>query len=218
MRTPLLLALIPSLLLAAGCGARNADPAAEPIRTAVQVEEGPRSDRLPGTPSGEAIENPQYRSWAAFKPGTTVARRSTTEAAGEEGKTVTTTTDTLLEVTDTLVKIRTRTHSRRYDGFEAENPPDEYTIARLIPLPPGVSKVNFGKPARGGEEGEETVAVAGKEYRTRWHTGKDRNEAGEVEVRVWSSNEVPGGLVKSVTRIPAIGKTTTIELVEVRTP
>jgi hypothetical protein len=29
---------------------------------------------------------------------------------------------------------------------------------------------------------------------------------------------VPGGLVKSVTRTPGVGKTTTIELVEVKTP
>jgi hypothetical protein len=218
MRTPAYLALIPGLLLAAGCDSRKADPAAQATRLADGTGDRTGSDRPAVTFSGETVENPQYRSWAAFKPGTTVTRRTTTEATGGEGKTLTTTTDTLLEVTDAFVKIRTQSHSRRYDGYETRNPPDEYKLARLIPLPPGVSKEQFGKPAGGGEQGEETVTVAGKEYRTRWHKGKDRNEAGEVEVRVWSSDEVPGGLVKSVTRIPAIGKTTTIELVEVKAP
>ena len=67
-----------------------------------------------------------------------------------------------------------------------------------------MSKADFDKPAGMLGQGEETVKVGEKEYRARWQEGKGHNEAGEVFTKVWSCSDVPGGLVKSITRIPVL--------------
>ena len=87
-----------------------------------------------------------------------------------------------------------------------------------MPLPPGVKKEDFGKPAPGAEHGEETMTVGGKAYKTTWYKGKDRNEGGEVTTQVWSSPDVPGALVRSHSRTAGVNKITVIELVEVKVP
>ena len=43
-------------------------------------------------------------------------------------------------------------------------------------------------------------------------------EVGETYTRTWFSDEVPQKVLKSVTRVPAGGLTTTLELTEIRTP
>ena len=67
-------------------------------------------------------------------------------------------------------------------------------------------------------DGTETITVRGKQYSTRWYKAKGRVEAGETDTQTWYCDDVPGGLVRSVHRIPAIKKTVTTELVEVRRP
>jgi hypothetical protein len=182
---------------------------------AIGCDVGQPSGRAPEpeVPAGPRVEidNPQYQSWASFPKGTVVVHRSVTQTDGTEGATVTTTTYTLVDLTPEQAVVELQTATRRYDGLETKNQPVRYTHPKRFPLPPGT------KSAEPVEQGEETIRVAGIEYRTRWHTAKDRNEAGEVLTRIWSSAGVPGGLVKSLTRTAAIGKTTTTELVEVRT-
>lgn len=189
MRTTLLL-----LLLATGCN--RATPAPEPVAPA------------PPTPT-ETIPNPQYASWAKFKPGTRVVVRSTTSTDGHDGKTSTTTTTTLLEVTPNDVAVETQTSSRRYDGHEENNPPSVHRLQKELAVPVGTSAKKLA------DTGEETITVAGKPYLAAWHKGKDRNEAGEVFVQTWTSDAVPGRFLKSVSRTPAVGKSTVIEVVDV---
>lgn len=167
-------------------------------------------------PPRDQVVNPQYRTWAAFSVGTIVTLRSITETTGSSSVTTTTTTYKLQERTDDLVMIEMQTNTKRHDGAEIVTPPEKFRHPKLITLAPGVSKEEFGKPPKSAAHGEETLTIGGKTYQTRWHTGKDRSEGGEVTVKVWSCDDVPGGLVKSVTETPGVGKTTTIELVEVR--
>jgi hypothetical protein len=166
----------------------------------------------------EKIENPQYKSWAGFKPGTTVVHRTVTKATGNDGETVTTSTYKLVELTADKAIVEVQNSTRRYDGHEVNNPPEKFTHRKDLLLPPGVKTEGAGKPAGVTAEGEQTVRVGGKEYKAKWYKGKDRNEAGEMLTQVWSCPDVPGGLVRSVTDTPAIGKTTTTELVEIRAP
>jgi hypothetical protein len=207
MRTPGLVLVLSALTAAAGCG--RGKPAAD--------DPPPAEPAPPPAPPREQVENPLYRSWAAFKKGTSVVHKSVTAADGNEAVTTTTTTCTLLDRTDDHVVVEMRAKTRRYDGVETDNPPERLTNPRRIGLPPGMTRADFEKAAGAGPA-EETLKLGGKEYRTRRRTSKDRNEAGEVFVDTWTSDAVPGGLVRSVTRTPAIGKTTTQELVEVRTP
>jgi hypothetical protein len=78
-----------------------------------------------------------------------------------------------------------------------------------------MSQSRFGQPPAFAETGEEAIETGGRTFKTRWHKSKASNEAGEVFVTTWTSDEVPGGLVKSITRTPGIGKTTTTVLVQV---
>jgi hypothetical protein len=190
------------LVLMAGCG--DGRPAVQPVSTAPAAQEstGPR----------ESIDNPQYRDWANVPKGTTVVHRSVTRIEGNDGETVTTTTYSLLELTPEQAVVEMQTATRRYDGLETKNTPGKFTYPKRLLLPPGT------KPAEAKDHGAETVLIGGKEYRTKWYRSMDRNEAGEVFTQVWSAPEVPGGLVKSMMRTPAIGKTTTTELVEIRKP
>src|SRR5262245_18307148 len=190
---------------------------------AVAIPKDGDDDREPADPSAaggdrEKIENPQYTSWAGFKPGTTVVHRTVTKATGTDGETVTTSRYKLVELTADKAIVEVQNSTRRYDGHEANNPPEKFTHRKYLLLPPGVRKDGVGKPAGVTAEGEETVRVGEKEYKAKWYRGNDRNEAGEMLTQVWSCPDVPGGLVRSVTDTPAIGKTTTTELVEVRVP
>ena len=122
---------------------------------------------------------------------------------------MTTTSSTLVGVTPDAVAVETQTKSRRYDGHEEDNPPSVHRLPKELPVPPGAGK----KPP--AEAGEDTITVNGKAYRAAWLKGKDRNEAGEVFVQTWTADAVPGRLVKSVSRTPAVGKTTTIEVIDI---
>ncbi len=170
----------------------------------------------PPAPPREQVVNPQYQSWSAHPIGATITHRSITETAGTASVTTTTTTYKLLERTEDLVVIEMQANTKRHDGAEIATPTEKFRHPKLITLAPGVSKEDFGKPAKSAQHGEETLTIGGKAYKTRWHTGKDRSEGGEVTVKVWSCEDVPGGLVKSITETPGVGKKTTIELVEVR--
>jgi len=211
-----------AVLLASGCGSGKTAAPIPSVRPdspdeRSELEKEPDSGRLP-TAAREQVENPQYGSWAGFRPGTMAVLRSVTETAGNPAVTMTTKTYRLSEVTPNYAVVDVTVRTKRYDGAEIDNPPERFTFPRLMPLPPGVTKANFGKPVGALAGGEESVMAGGKVYPAMWHEGKDRNEAGEVFVKVWMSATVPGRLVKSVSRIPAIGKTTTTELVEVRLP
>src|SRR5262245_2457645 len=210
------------VLLACGCGADKAPPPVQVVlptggdeRAAFEKEQ--ESERSP-TAAREQVENPQYASWAAFKPGTKVVLRSVTATAGNPAVTTTTKTYRLVELTAEHAVVDVAVRTKRYDGAAFDNPPEKFTFPRLMPLPPGVAKADFGKPVGAQARGEESVTIGDKSYAATWHEGKDRNEAGEVFVKVWTSTAAPGGLIRSVTRIPAVGKTTTIELVEVVLP
>lgn len=193
-------------LLAVGCGG------ATPARPAVVVAEAE-----PSAPR-EQVENPMYATWARFAPGTTLRQRAVTKSETEPGESVTVTTYRLIDRTEDRVTVEMKTTTTRYDGHVTDNPPQPYTYPKLVGLPPGVTKEEFGKPSIRGEHGEETLTVAGRKLHTRWQKTTDRNEAGEVLVTTWTSAEVPTGLVRSESRTPGVGKRTTIELVELTTP
>lgn len=207
MRTRVFVALLLLFPCACGCARKVSPGEAPPV-------EGPAA----AGPQRETVENPLYTSWAGFAKGTSVRHKSVTETEGNGPVTTTTTTYTLVERTDDRVVVEMKAFTRQYDGTDIDNPPERLTNPKRVSLPPGTARADFGNPAGVTDRGEETITAGGKEYRTKWYKGKDRSEAGEVLVQVWTSDEVPGGLVRSVTRTPAIGKKTTVEAVEVKAP
>jgi len=163
------------------------------------------------TASAEEVEHPIYRSWARHPIGTAVTLRSVTRSA--EHTIVTTKTSTLVKLTDVGAEIEVRTVSDG-TGTLVEAPLQTYTQRKMFPLFPGMTKDDIGKPPKSSKNGEETLEMAGRTIKTQWFDSTGETEAGKSFTRTWMSDDVPGKLVKAVTRVPSAKNTTTVELVE----
>jgi hypothetical protein len=213
-----LLSVSPYLL---GCGASSHARS----KLAVADTEKEEKDELendtppagePGGGAGTKIESPLYTSWSRFPVGSTATFREVTAAGTNQ--TVTTITYKLLELTKSQVVVEFTAFTKHYDGHETSNPPEKLTNPRLVSLPPGKTKLEFGKPEGLLDEGEETLQALGKEYKTKSYYAKGRTDGGDTFTRTWTSDEVPGGLLKSVYKVPARGSTSTLELIAIKTP
>ncbi len=208
MRSAVLLALL--ALLASGCGSKSGIPA-----RAADARASKPDDRPTPIPGGETFESPVYKMWAKFPAGTTVTRRTTTENEDSPLKTVTSIVYMLKEKTDDSVVVEFVATTTHPDGRVERNPPQENKTRRTFSLPPGIKRDTEKKNQ---ESGEETFKVAGREFKTKWYKSKDFTEAGELVSQTWSSEDMPGGLVKSVSKVPAKRATITVEVTEVRIP
>lgn len=169
----------------------------------------------PATLWAEEVESPTYQSWARHKPGTMIRLRSVTEANASSVETITTVK--LLEVTPRAAVVEQTIRSNA-TGQLVESPPETVSHRRMFPLLPGVKREQIGKPTGVLAQGEESVTIAGKTYKAVWYDSKSQTEAGPAQTRTWMSDEVPGKVLRSVTRVAAAGKTVTLELIEFQTP
>jgi hypothetical protein len=81
-----------------------------------------------------------------------------------------------------------------------------------------VKAEEIGKPANAVAQGKETLTIGGREYAATWYESKGTTEAGESIARTWISDEAPGRVLKSTTRVPKVEKEIVEELVEVKRP
>ena len=160
---------------------------------------------------GETVESPIYKSWARARVGTVVTVKSVTVMKGStiEG----TMRYKLVALGPDKATVEMTVSSRG-----VENPPQTLEYRRDFPLFPGMKKEDIGKPVGATESGLESMTLAGTEYKTQWYVTKGRTEAGESIARTWTAEEVPGMLLKSVIKVPAADKTTTLEVVEIKVP
>jgi len=206
-----LLAAIGCCLLLAGCGMSDPRGVVEP-----QKNEGEEKNLADLLPKGELVEHPTYRQWKAFPVGTTVTQKTTTDSEQTPGMTVTVQVTLLKQKTDDFLVLESQSTTTYADGRINKQPAFESKIPREIRLPEGMSGENFGKPK--DKLIEEEVEAAGKKYRARKSESRGNTDAGALFQTVWSSDEMPGGLVKSVSKVPAVQETTTIEIIEVKIP
>ena len=163
----------------------------------------------------EDVESPIAKSWAGREVGTSITLRSVTESKGRQVST--TTVDRLVSVDDAKV-ILERSTTVEADGQTTELESTSLEYRRKFPLLPGVKPEEIGRPKGVVASGQETIEVAGEEYEADWYETEGTTEAGPSTTRSWISDEVPGKLLKSVTKVPAADKTTTITLIEIGTP
>jgi hypothetical protein len=165
--------------------------------------------------TAEEVEHPTYKSWARHPIGTSVTVRTVT--ACPTSTITTTTTTTLLELGEKKAVLGTRRVSDA-TGTLVEGRPEKQDQARMFPLFPGVKKEDIGKPYKAIAQGEETLSLAGREIKTFWYDTKGRGDAGEMSTRTWLSDDVPGRVVRAVTKIPKAETTVTVELTELKAP
>lgn len=142
------------------------------------------------------IDNPMYKNWSAFKVGTWVKSTSVTEASGM--KTEMETTSKLVELTAAKAVVEV-TMSMTMMGNKTDMPARKDEIPAKIPDATATAEK---KPDV--KEGNEDLDVGGKKVKTKWI---ETNVSG-TKSKVWTSNDVPGTLVKMDSETPGQSKTT----------
>ncbi|QEL20343.1 hypothetical protein [Limnoglobus roseus] len=166
----------------------------------------------------EPFENPTYKQWAAFKPGATATVK--TESEFNNMKSEVTIISKLVEVGKDKLVLETTTVSK-FNGMEFKQPPTKQDVLKTIDLPKTPATGDKPKdksedPKGKTEEGTETLKVGGQDVKTKWVKYKNKTTDGEVESQTWMSDEVPGQIVKSVTKTATVK--TTMELTEFKKP
>lgn len=204
MRVSFAVVCAAALAALAGCGK---PPAPVPAP-------GPSDEPAP-IPGGEQFESPVYKLWAKFPVGSRVVQKSTTENEDNKTeKTVTTITYALKQKTDEFIVVESQATTVHYTGRVETNPSAEAKTKKFFTLPPGVKRPEPKK----AEEGEDELKVAGKGYKAKWTKEKSYTEAGDLFAQTWTSDDIPGGLLKSVSKVPSKKATITVEVTEVTIP
>lgn len=170
---------------------------------------------VPSLAKAQMADHPIYLSWARCEPGTTLKIR--TETRSELGTIESTSVYKLVGKTDDQVDVEVVVTSEQ-SGEQSVSQPQVFNYKRKFPLLPGVKAEDLGKPRNAIDQGKEVIEAAGQQFETVWYDSKSQTEAGEAITRTWMSEEMPGRLVKAVTRVPAVNKVTTIEVTELTTP
>jgi hypothetical protein len=169
---------------------------------------------LTGTTAlGQMVEAPVYTSWSKVPVGTTITLRTIIES--NDGQTAeSTTTQRLVSKGEKEVVVEQLRLAA--DGEEIIQ---TFKHRRLFPLLGGMKPEDIGKPKDALAQGEETLEIAGKPFEATWYDQRSQTEAGPAITRSWIADDVPGRLLKAVTRLEQ-GKTstTTIDLVKIETP
>jgi hypothetical protein len=160
------------------------------------------------------VENPVYARWKNYPVGTEVRYRQHTQARGVDERRLL--VYRLRERTADQLSVEIRT--RPEGAAESDETVQTQTAKRLFRLPPGISAKQFGKPAGRKGEGQEELGVLGRRLQASWVLSEVRVEAGLTETKTWTSDQIPGGLVRSVSTTPAVNSVTTMELLELREP
>jgi hypothetical protein len=159
----------------------------------------------------ETTENPHYKHWAKFKPGTTVVLIEKTtfgDDASDElpgGVDERVVAHKLLRVRPGRVIVETSVIEKDFLS-STESPPSRTSY------PAKVNKADFEAVflATGAKKGEETlkVKVGGEEKEIKCKTveGTRKKKGAEVKQKFWLSESVPGGVVKRTRTTSRNGK------------
>jgi hypothetical protein len=129
-------------------------------------------------------------------------------------------TTTLIETGDEKLVVET-TSVANVAGMVIKSPPFKRDVQKTVMVTKGLKKedVQGGKPPGTTEEGTETLKIAGTEVKTKWYKFKSDVGGTKTESKMWTSDEVPGMMVKmEASSAGAVATTTKMELVEIKKP
>jgi hypothetical protein len=159
--------------------------------------------------AGQASSNPAvgdaaHHPWASFNPGSWVKiRSSTTETASKKETNIVETKITLLEKTaDKVVLENEMTMMGQTTKTTFDLPLKGYSDA----VPEGMTVLKTGS---------ETITIAGKSVTCETMEASMNAGGTKILFKNWTSRQVPGSLVKSVT--PSNGSQGTAEVVDFKT-
>lgn len=162
---------------------------------------------LAGVARAEMIDNPLYKHWAQFKPGTWVTYKQASEAAGN--KALTESTVKVKEVTAEKVVLET-TSKMEAAGQKIDMPAQAQDVPAKI-AKPEVDATQQTKDAPKPKEGEDTVTVGGKPIKCKTMEMTFEANGQKGSSKTWTSDDVPGQMVKMEAKSDA--STMTMELI-----
>jgi hypothetical protein len=130
----------------------------------------------------EKVDNPEYRRWACCAVGSWVTTKMEMTLNGVHSESEV--TKTLMEVGKDSLIIE-ETHNISTGGTLILGEPSKTKILARISISAAPEKVN--------REGSEGIELDGKKIICRWE-----QRGSEPYSRIWLSNEIPGGIAKSV--------------------
>jgi hypothetical protein len=147
--------------------------------------------------AADQIDNPQYASWAKHKPGTKVTLQTATNA---QGMSMTQDmTETLMQVTPEKAVVEF-TMSMDMGGTK-------HDMTRQHDVPAKVEKGHENLPSdmTGTSKviGQETVDVGGKKYDCKVVEFTGEGQRGKASGKIWVTEQVPGGMVKTEIKMDA---------------
>jgi hypothetical protein len=158
----------------------------------------------------EQIDNPNYKTWASYKPGSWA--KYTIVSDGGNFKTEMVMTMKLMEVTPEKVTLE-YSNTMNVGGQKIDTPPQKSDIPAKTEKAAGDDKTKVDVTTK--DAGQEDVAVGGKSYKCKVQETTTKSPQGTATGKSWTSEEVPGGTVKAVTKMEgAAASTTTMTLAE----
>jgi len=169
------------------------------------------------------VENPAYAAWAKFKPGTTLTLQQTMEGPGI-GDYRRTVVQKLVEVKADRIELEVVTES--VIAGRQESSKGGGTVAakvergkEYLPLNTPPQRVEVSELKQGADRvqvKEKTLDAVTREF-TLTSTLPGRGGAGKMtsQVKIWSSAEVPGGMLKEEmsSNAPPVGQSKVISTV-----
>ena len=161
-----------------------------------------------GASAQEMVDNPLYKHWAQFKPGSFAKLKSTTKVAGITSESYTTTTLKSITTEKAVLEI---VSVSKASGREFKSPPFKMDVQAKVP------KFKEGKDQQGKgaapdvkiKEGKETLKVAGKKLDTKWSETTMKQSGMTINSKSWMCEDVPGQVVKTISKTSGAATATT---------
>jgi hypothetical protein len=132
----------------------------------------------------DRVENPEYRHWASFAPGSKVKRQIAYKASD---KTITIGETITLKSVDEKGLVLEKSSSTLADGRRFDSPPTEFKVEATIEARAAPSVVR---------ESDEEIEVAGKKLKCRRVQLLQEDAAKKTEIVEWRSDEIPGRVAR----------------------
>jgi hypothetical protein len=156
--------------------------------------------------AAEQVDNPSYKSWAKFKAGTTVTLKTESDMAGQKSDMETTTT--LVEINPDKAVIETKM-SMNAGGQQMDMPAQKTDVPAKLDKTPEVKPEDPKDKPEVKESSEEVSIPGGKKVKAKVTETKMTANGMNTVSKVWTSEEVPGGVIKMETTMDGAMKGTT---------
>lgn len=188
------------------CGDNKPEGGATPAAGTTPAAQPAGGKTEPAKTETSATKHP----WANFKVGSSATTKTTTalEVGGKAMNTSTEIKQTLVELTADKAVVEVETDAMGAKSKTKLEVPLTASATSAIPNMPADSKVT-------PKQGEETITVKGKAINCKWYEVETEQAGNKISSKTWMSSEVPGSVVKSVTKTTgAASSETTLELVD----